>query len=344
VVEVAGLQSIVKRLVRWIVACALLGSTLWLAKLYAQTTGEVNRAGQLRYRSLLARDLALQGRVDESLVDLRAMEALRELIRARHSSAPYFAEPSFAAFAEQVEQRQIPSFEVTMRHVRAADALVTQLAESAAFYLYGTGILLLVALGLTALSMRALAQRNEQLRELQANLELLSTTDALTGAGNRRKLVHALETMHSNASTFIARSYTLILVDLDHFKDINDQHGHPKGDEVLAACAALLKRVSCAEVYRYGGEEFAIVLVTSLEEATRTAESLRSALAATPLAGIGVTASFGVAQSRPYDAPTTTLARADRALYVAKKEGRDRVSTERHAPATLIPANELPPA
>ncbi|HEU0200010.1 MAG TPA: diguanylate cyclase [Burkholderiaceae bacterium] len=158
----------------------------------------------------------------------------------------------------------------------------------------------------------------------------LATTDALTGALNRRSF-------EAKTSAFIDASggettLAIVLVDIDHFKEINDRFGHDIGDAVLKAFAQRMlqasKRRDC--LFRLGGEEFALLLPhTNLPAACAFAEVLRRSLAAAPFAGAGfLTASFGVATLMPGDTLETLTKRADRALYQAKGEGRNRVVCE----------------
>jgi diguanylate cyclase (GGDEF)-like protein len=117
--------------------------------------------------------------------------------------------------------------------------------------------------------------------------------------------------------------------DVDHFKEFNDAHGHLAGDQALAHIAAIMREttrdVDCAA--RYGGEEFVVVLPeTEAAGAIETAQRIRSRLAGDELVGGKVSMSFGVAQfPEDGDTPEALLARADAALYRAKREGRDRV-------------------
>lgn len=158
----------------------------------------------------------------------------------------------------------------------------------------------------------------------------LATTDALTGALNRRSFEARTNALidASGAETLLA----LVLVDIDHFKDINDRFGHDIGDAVLKAFAQRMlqasKRRDC--LFRLGGEEFALVLPhTNLRAACAFAEVLRRSLEAAPFAGAGLlTASFGVATLMPGDTLESLLKRADRALYQAKGQGRNRVVCE----------------
>jgi diguanylate cyclase (GGDEF)-like protein len=160
--------------------------------------------------------------------------------------------------------------------------------------------------------------------------ELRAATDPLTGLANRRSLNDTIKRMLAQAARSEG-SLSCIALDLDHFKRINDRHGHDRGDDVLAAAATALTstlRVSDF-VARSGGEEFVVLLPdTGLDGALVVAENLRSALQAMAVPGVDapVTGSFGVAV-HPEDAPTAEdlLRRADRALYLAKRNGRNRV-------------------
>lgn len=148
-------------------------------------------------------------------------------------------------------------------------------------------------------------------------------TDPLTGAFNRRALDEVL------ASQFAMRSrygsiFSIVMFDIDHFKDVNDQHGHLRGDQVLQEVARFLDD-SVREtdvIARYGGEEFVIVMPeTGLEGASLFAERTREG-AATRLT---VTLSGGVTEALDGDSSETMVARVDAALYRAKDAGRNRV-------------------
>jgi diguanylate cyclase (GGDEF)-like protein len=167
------------------------------------------------------------------------------------------------------------------------------------------------------------------------NLALSQTralTDGLTGLPNRRAVEDALK----RAAAYADRTQTalgLVLLDLDHFKQINDLYGHDKGDEVLAAVGvALASHVRESDFGgRFGGEEFVVLLPdTDREGAAAIAERIRVAVAQIEVPGVSrpITASFGVA-STPEDAsePTVLMRGADRALYLAKSRGRNRVET-----------------
>jgi diguanylate cyclase (GGDEF)-like protein len=160
--------------------------------------------------------------------------------------------------------------------------------------------------------------------------ELRAATDALTGLPNRRAIDDHLKRLLAQAGRSLT-PMSAILLDLDHFKTINDTYGHERGDEVLAAVGALMRTELRGADFagRNGGEEFIVMLPdTDRAGAMRVAEHLRKAMHSLTLPGVtrAVTASFGIA-SFPEDAleGATLLRLADRALYAAKQNGRDRV-------------------
>jgi diguanylate cyclase (GGDEF)-like protein/PAS domain S-box-containing protein len=157
-------------------------------------------------------------------------------------------------------------------------------------------------------------------------------TDPLTGLHNRRGLEGRSEALHFRPGGASA-AQVWIMVDIDHFKRVNDTHGHEAGDEVLKAVAEALRSTARVGdiVARFGGEEFVLVLPdTSAEMAARIAERLRLAIetSSTDVDGqiIRVTASFGVAQRAPQESQLEVLERADAALFSSKKDGRNRVT------------------
>src|SRR4051794_23040920 len=173
--------------------------------------------------------------------------------------------------------------------------------------------------------------------------ELHAATDSLTGLPNRRALQDTLRRMVAYAGRSLS-PLTAVALDLDHFKQINDRFGHEKGDDVLAAVGQLLADTVRESDFaaRAGGEEFCILLPdTDLDGALAVAEKLRAAIGRLEVPGIDtrITGSFGVASlpTHATDAPTL-LRKSDRALYVAKQQGRDRVqaATVHGAQATLV--------
>ena len=158
-----------------------------------------------------------------------------------------------------------------------------------------------------------------------------SLVDPLTGANNRRRFDRDLHAALSRTTP--AAPVSLAIVDLDHFKRVNDTHGHPAGDALLKAVVATVQQAVRPGdgVYRFGGEEFCILFAdTTSADAVDVAERVRAAIAASPFdVGTGTplaaTASIGVASSTAADQGADLLARADAALYAAKEGGRNRV-------------------
>jgi diguanylate cyclase (GGDEF)-like protein len=161
-------------------------------------------------------------------------------------------------------------------------------------------------------------------------MQVLAMTDELTNVPNRRAVLLALGTILQQRDAAIC---AMLIVDIDHFKTINDQFGHPVGDEILKQVAQQLRHAATAPacVGRMGGEEFVMILPdASYEMATTAAEGFRAAVAALDLSSwLGsrsVTVSIGVTLSMPgIDTSSNMLRRADAALYAAKNAGRNCV-------------------
>lgn len=181
------------------------------------------------------------------------------------------------------------------------------------------------------LTLMAIAALRSDHRRAQAHadeMSALASTDALTNLPNRRQLTQALSAQLALAKRG-AQAVSVLLIDIDHFKRINDSHGHAAGDKVLVLLGEMLgkDRRASDHVGRWGGEEFLGVLpATTLAQANDLAERLRGQVHALPLDGVGpVSVSIGVSQARADDTLDTLLQRADKALYRAKENGRNRV-------------------
>jgi diguanylate cyclase (GGDEF)-like protein/PAS domain S-box-containing protein len=169
-------------------------------------------------------------------------------------------------------------------------------------------------------------------KRLQQKLRLMASTDPLTGLLNRRRFLEQAESEFRRARRY-QRALAVVMLDVDHFKTINDGHGHFVGDQVLVALARASQQLlrGTDVMGRWGGEEFAILMPeTSLAGATILAERLRAELAAlavpTPAGPLRFTISAGVAERGELDDQVTAaMQRADRALYAAKRNGRNRV-------------------
>jgi len=180
-------------------------------------------------------------------------------------------------------------------------------------------------------------------RRAERKLVELATRDPLTGLSNRRNLLTLAQ--HEMArSKRSGEPIALIIADIDHFKQINDQHGHEMGDQVIIHVATQLSQNCRAQdvASRWGGEEFLVLLpATTVDEALVVAERVRKSAAT--FAGDhnavqrGYTLSLGVTTLDPDEPVTDAIARADRALYRSKTEGRDRVSVAGKHEAPQIP-------
>lgn len=175
--------------------------------------------------------------------------------------------------------------------------------------------------------------------ELQRQLRLQTIIDPLTGAYNRRHMDAVLADAHARTGRG-APPAALLLLDIDHFKGINDVYGHSTGDKVLKDIVTLIQAHvrSSDTLFRYGGEEFALFLPeTTLPGAAVVAEQVRHAVAAAGLLGDRpVTISIGVTTLGPGESPDDCLRHGDAALYRAKNDGRNRVCTRRET--ALAPA------
>src|SRR3954468_16492233 len=168
---------------------------------------------------------------------------------------------------------------------------------------------------------------HETLRKKNEELELLSTTDSLTSLDNHRSLMQRLDEEEARCKRE-RKSFSVLVGDVDHFKQYNDAFGHPAGDEVLKAISDIMREsarpIDC--VARYGGEEFVVMMPdTSAVDALELAEHIRARVAAKKFTGRKMTLSIGVA-TFPEDADSAEalISIADEALYQAKREGRDR--------------------
>ena len=169
-----------------------------------------------------------------------------------------------------------------------------------------------------------------ELRQLLHENEQHTYIDSLTQIGNRRAFDKQMTDFFQNEKINIS----LVLIDLDHFKKLNDTYGHLMGDKVLQGVGKILQKV-CPEnalVARYGGEEFTLLLEDSQDTAFRIAEAIRTSLGKLTLKKkssgevVGdITASFGIAKKVNGEFPDQLIERADNALYTAKRNGRDQI-------------------
>ena len=176
-----------------------------------------------------------------------------------------------------------------------------------------------------------LHHRNRELKEAVDHIEQLAITDHLTGMFNRRFISGVLRRQKSLADRGGYR-FAVAFLDLDHFKEVNDEHGHGVGDEVLRRISEIIRDEMREPDFaaRYGGEEFLFVMpLSDRSRAWSLAERLRERVAAADMndivPGLKVTVSVGVADHRPGESVETLLERADQRLYRAKETGRNRI-------------------
>jgi diguanylate cyclase (GGDEF)-like protein len=191
-------------------------------------------------------------------------------------------------------------------------------------------------------------ERTDELERANEQLKAISLTDGLTHVANRRRFDEKLQDEWKRAQRH-GHPLSLLMLDIDHFKRVNDELGHLVGDdcltEVAALCAAEVQR-SGDLLARYGGEEFSILLPATPEEgAVRVAEKVRQAVARSPVysgervAPVSLTISVGVASLVPGPGvePQELIRQADEALYAAKESGRNRVMVARDFRAASVP-------
>jgi diguanylate cyclase (GGDEF)-like protein len=171
----------------------------------------------------------------------------------------------------------------------------------------------------------------DKLQKSESHIRELMLTDPLTGVANRRHLDERLAMELARQQRY-GQPLAVIMTDIDLFKQVNDNYGHAVGDTVLQAFATQLnENIRNSDfLARYGGEEFVLLLPNAkIEEAVYLAERMREAVKRTRFNefDLSITASFGVIIAQPKESMAAVLARADKAMYLSKSKGRDRVST-----------------
>ncbi len=188
-------------------------------------------------------------------------------------------------------------------------------------------------------ALQTLRLSSEKIREQNTALERLATRDPLTNCFNRRSFFEQFDA-HWNTAQRYHQPLSAIMVDVDHFKSVNDNHGHSVGDQVLQKVAETLQATAreADVVARYGGEEFTVLLPnTDILDAAVCAERFRKALAAMKFPQLSVTASLGVSSlSLHPTTPQELLDQADKCLYVAKRNGRNQVVRFDQVPTNLV--------
>jgi diguanylate cyclase (GGDEF)-like protein len=302
-----------------------------------------------------------QGR-EESLRQMRRLKALvrdnpvqrRNMVAVERRLNAYLAvieslvgmqeegrrQQAIAAVREGGGRRHIVDFLDALERIeseerRLLDARVAASLEANArtdfnnYVIAAIGALLMALLTMAILSA---TRAHRRALELAGELQCLATTDALTGLPNRRQLMATMETEVLRAARS-GRPLSLALLDVDHFKSINDRHGHPAGDAALQAMADVLREVTRGGdvLGRFGGEEFAVLMPeTTIGQAQLACERLRKAIERRSLAFPDgsrgrVTVSTGVAILAGGESCDHLISRADAALYEAKSDGRNLV-------------------
>ena len=236
---------------------------------------------------------------------------------------------------ENPQTRFIPIILQTAAGSRAEDQRLGSEVGALGFITDPTDLDLLLARARTLLDFKAYLDTCEE----------QASTDHLTGLANRRRFERQLEREVARTARH-GRPFSLITIDIDHFKRINDTYGHEAGDEAIKSLARVLQQgtrgIDLAA--RIGGEEFGVILTeTNLPGAVEVAERLRMTLKSVEIPPVGqIAASFGVAEC-PSQAETARelLARADAAFYEAKREGRDRVARASEVTSNSIVAGSV---
>ncbi len=293
---------------------------------YDRSEALLQKSGNLRYLADLldhrSRSYEALGKTGQALADLRRMVKVHEALdRKAQSYTTTLLSYQFDTARKEQENRKLEA-DRTLRDAQLASLQRVRRWQRVALALGGVLIVLL------------LWRAQRQLRRSR-RLHRMAMTDPLTGVANRRRLeqVAAMALDHARA---MGEPLSLIALDVDHFKAVNDTHGHPVGDQVLVsltvACQRALRQVD--QFGRLGGEEFVAILPGSdAAAAVQVAERLRREIDAMRLDGIvpglRISVSLGVTSMKSVDDSLgQMLKRADRALYRAKERGRNRIEVE----------------
>ena len=272
---------------------------------------------------LLVGALALAMLVLASLALLMEVR-LNEEVETRYQQALSIAQQALDA-----HQLGSVSAQVSARATEAAER--GRFLSLTARYTLAVGVLLAVLFGSAFALMMWRSQSAS--REVMAALDRMAREDGLTGIANRRTLDQAL-TIELARARRTGNELTVVMLDLDHFKRFNDRRGHGAGDTLLRNAAQAWRRQLRPTdlLARYGGEEFTLVLPScNADAACQLVERLR------PLLPERQTFSAGVAMWEQHDSPAQLLVRADRALLVAKKQGRNRTIVSGREPQMTLP-------
>ncbi|WP_151733511.1 sensor domain-containing diguanylate cyclase [Paenibacillus tengchongensis] len=285
----------------------------------------MSKANRLVFHSYFYPHINLSGHVEELFISLKSSEgySIPFILNGRRSKR----DDAGTIDCVMVQMNKRVDYELELRGAK------TRLEEA---YLEQEQ-----ALGRLQQLHAEIEQKQTELLALNAILLELSTTDKLTGLRNRRFLQEKLEETLQGCGA-AAEPFSLLIVDIDHFKRVNDTFGHPAGDQVLESLASLL-RAHCRvqdTVARYGGEEFVLILPgLNAAEAKLAAENLRLTVAQADWEPVDITVSIGIATFAGNDSPDSLLKKADDALYRSKENGRNRVT--HHSDGRPEPPPEL---
>lgn len=291
-----------------------------------------NRFKRSIYFSDAAGRVVLGGKFDKPMLDLRQQPGqgvlIDQILADRSGSYQYEANGSRYI----LHVNYVPELKWYLFVEQNEDEALSEIRHT---LLINLAISLIVTLIVLALTHLALARYHRRIEEM-------ATTDKLTGLLNRHA-ASALVDKLLGSQRRSGQPFCFLLADLDHFKQVNDRHGHSVGDEVLRKAAAIFRQSLRASDFavRWGGEEFLLVLQDcDGEQGLQVAEKIRTALAeaslSTSIADLHATVSIGVSEYRPGENPEQTLSRADLALYRAKNAGRNQVAGEDTAVAEGI--------
>ncbi len=266
--------------------------------------------------------------LDYSLPDMNGLEVCRQL---KASSASANIPVIFITVSND------PELEARVLEAGAADFVVKPYSSAVLRARVNTHIA-------EQRTLKQLQQLNQELQQALLELEHLARTDKLTGAWNRRRLEETVIGEMERQKRY-GQPLSLLILDIDFFKKINDTHGHAIGDQVLAGLARMLQfsiRASDA-LARWGGEEFVLMCPgTALQTMTMLAERLREKVARTAFPEVGnVTVSMGIAEYLPGETWEHWFSRADAALYRAKASGRNQVQKAPETPPRAAAADNL---
>jgi diguanylate cyclase (GGDEF)-like protein len=257
-----------------------------------------------------------------------APQALRDLVAKGEISASFKAHSASDGVEGVYSYRKVADYPLHVTVGRSTDEYLAHWRRDMGVAALLTGILFAVTIGATIAVDRAWRHQ----RQVTHLLEEQAHTDVLTGLSNRRRFFEMAEAELTRARRY-GTALSLLMLDIDHFKTVNDMHGHRAGDRVLQQLARTCREVLRAVdiVGRVGGEEFAILLPeTALPGAVEVAERLLVAVARASVARdegvpLRITVSIGVATLQPKGNLDTVMSQSDTALYQAKHDGRNRV-------------------